>query len=72
MKKKYIIIGDNNYWYSTTRMVTPKELEEEIEQVRQGISDNAYEGDHTEPEQLFAYEISSRRQDFEFKTLKKS
>ncbi|MDP2692731.1 MAG: hypothetical protein Q8O88_03785 [bacterium] len=70
-KKNYIIVGDNNYWYHTTGLVTKKQLEAEIEEIKQNISDNIYRGDHTEPEQLFAYEVG-RRQDFKFKTLKKA
>lgn len=69
-KKNYIIVGDNNYWYDTTGLVTEKQLEKEIEEVKQGISDNIYRGDHTEPEQLFVFEVGMR-QDFKYKTTKK-
>lgn len=69
-KRKYIIVGDNNYWYATTGMITEKQLETQIETVRDGISNNLYSGDNTEPEDIFAYEVGMR-QDFKFKTTKK-
>lgn len=39
MKKQYIIVGDNNYWYSTFRASTQEEIDEEIKYVRQWVGE---------------------------------
>ncbi len=55
MKKKiYIIVGDNNFWYSTTRLITEKELETEIKFVKQAIKDKCY--DNNDATELSVYE----------------
>jgi hypothetical protein len=41
--KNYIIIGDNNYWYSTFDAKFAHEVTEQIELVKAGIKDNLYE-----------------------------
>ena len=51
--KNYIIVGDNNYWYSTTGLVTEEQLKEEIEMVKQYIKDN-----QEEVFELYVYEVS--------------
>jgi len=42
MRKKYIIVGDNNFWYSTTSEITETELKTEINDVWQRINNNEY------------------------------
>jgi hypothetical protein len=51
--KNYIIVGDNNYWYSTTGLVTKEQLQNEIEMVKQYIKDN-----QEEVSELYVYEAS--------------
>ena len=52
--KNYIIVGDNNYWYSTTGLVTEEQLQEEIKKVKEYIKDNLEE----EVSELYVYETS--------------
>lgn len=51
--KNYIIVGDNNYWYSTTGLVTKEQLQNEITIVRQYIKDNQEDAN-----ELYVYEAS--------------
>ena len=51
--KNYIIVGDNNYWYSTTGLVTKEQLQNEITIVRQYIKDN-----QEDVNELYVYEAS--------------
>ncbi len=51
--KNYIIAGDNNYWYSTTGLVTKEQLQNEITIVRQYIKDNQEDAN-----ELYVYEAS--------------
>lgn len=51
--KNYIIVGDNNYWYSTTGLVTQEQLQSEIDMVKQYIIDNL-----EEVNELYVYEAS--------------
>ena len=51
--KNYIIVGDNNYWYSTTGLVTKEQLQKEITIVRQYIKDNQEDAN-----ELYVYEAS--------------
>ena len=55
-KKKYIIVGDNNFWYSTTGEITEKELEKELEKIKEDIQDNVYAEYTEKPSELYAYE----------------
>jgi hypothetical protein len=61
MKHAYIIVGDNNYWYTTTEPVTPEELEQEIKQIIEGIWNNEYHSMESidNPTELFAYPLSN-------------
>lgn len=65
MKKKYIIVGSNNFWYTTTEPVSFFEgLPKEIEKVKEGIERGDY--DHSEkPEKLFALEVTGQTQEFD-------
>ena len=51
--KNYIIVGDNNYWYSTTGLVTKEQLQNEITIVRRYIKDNQEDAN-----ELYVYEAS--------------
>ena len=51
--KNYIIVGDNNYWYSTTGLVTKEQLQNEIAMVKQYIKDNREDAN-----ELYVYEAS--------------
>ena len=56
MKKNYVIMGDNNFWYSTTGEVTKEQLQKEIEEVKEGIKNNTYDvGDCGEPCELHVF-----------------
>jgi len=54
--KNYIIVGDNNFWYSTTGLVTEEKLQEEIQLVKQGIASGLYESNGVS--ELYVYEAS--------------
>lgn len=57
-KQRYIIVGDNNYWYATTGPVTKEGLKEEIERVRNEIKmgpDMFSPQPGSDPTELFAY-----------------
>ena len=60
-KQRYIIVGDNNYWYATTGMIDENGLKEEIERVRSEIKmgpDMFSPQPGSEPVELYAYPIS--------------
>ncbi len=52
MKKQYIIVGDNNYWYSTFEASNRDEIDEEIKYVRQLIG----EFQEADCNELYVYE----------------
>ena len=55
-EKDYIIVGDNNFWYSTFKASTMNEIEEEINQTKELISYKVF--DAPECTKLFVYETS--------------
>ena len=55
--KNYIIVGDNNFWYSTTGLVTEEQLQNEIQRVKDHIKENEYESSEKATE-LYVYEAS--------------
>jgi len=70
IKNSYIVIGDNNFWYTTLRDVTQKELRLELKKLKEEILNNHSDfntpnGDTAEllgfPTDLFAYEIVGPR-----------
>lgn len=73
-KKSYIIIGDNNFWYSTLRDVTEQELKKELAFIRKQIKQkHSYFqspiGESAEymgvPNELLVYSVNlEERQDF--------
>ena len=55
MEKTYIIIGNNNHWYSTFIASTQNEIDEAVKEVRM------YVGEYNEvqdPYELFVYEVT--------------
>jgi len=57
MKKKYVILGDNNFWYHTTGEITEQELKDELNEVKEGIENGIYEDfEFGEVNTLFAFE----------------
>jgi len=63
-KTKYIIVGDNNFWYTTTEPVNSIELKSEIQNVKEGIERGDY--NHSEnPTKLFAIEVTGEEETFE-------
>lgn len=56
-KKRYIIVGDNNFWYSTTSELTEKQLEKELKNIKEQINDGMFD-DNGKPSELFAYEAT--------------
>ena len=60
-KQRYIIVGDNNYWYATTGLIDEQGLKEEIERVRSEIkmgADMFSPQPGCAPVELYAYPIS--------------
>lgn len=60
-KKKYIIVGDNNFWYSTTSPITLKELAEEIKEVKKAIAGGLTD-EVTSASELYVYEVVGEKQ----------
>jgi hypothetical protein len=60
--KKYIIVGDDNYWYATTGKVTKKELvkivNDTIEMIKKG--DQFIPSPASDPTELYAYPVNER------------
>lgn len=56
MKKTYIIVGDNNYWYSHFEAEFAHEVTAELEFVKQCIAENQY--DTSIPSELNVYEAN--------------
>ncbi len=54
--KNYVIMGDNNFWYSTTGYVTKKLLEKDIKDVKENIKNKFYDGVDGEPNELYVFE----------------
>ena len=61
MKKQYLIVGDNNFWYAT--IPDTDNIQKEIENVRDGILNNYY-NDGENPSELCAYEITGKYESF--------
>lgn len=58
-KVAYIIVGDNNFWYTTTQPLTEEEFKETIESLKQEIETNEYCDEPFKPNQLYAYPLHS-------------
>jgi hypothetical protein len=58
-KKKYIIVGDDNYWYATTQPVTEDELKKIISDTKKMIKKGGMfmPTPSSEPNELTAYPI---------------
>lgn len=58
-KQKYIIVGDDNYWYATTDAVTKKELakiiKDTLKMIRKG--GQFMPTPSSEPNELYAYPV---------------
>lgn len=55
MNKEYIIVGDNNYWYSTCNNL--EDADTELKQIKNHIKSGVYEGELAgEAEELYIYE----------------
>jgi len=52
---KYIVIGDDNFWYSTFEAANQTEIDEHLVEIRLGILNNDFNNDTT-PTKLFVYE----------------
>jgi len=53
--KKYIIVGDNNYWYHTFTATTQSEIDVEIEYVKSIANES---GDIPTCNEFFVYEVN--------------
>ena len=60
-KKKYIIVGDNNFWYYITKEVTLEELQKIFEIISSNII--KYDTD-SETTELFAYPVTDKKISF--------
>lgn len=47
-KKSYIVVGDNNYWYATTGLMTKKQGLEVLKRVKKEIKKHIYEDNGAE------------------------
>ncbi len=56
MKKKYTILGDNNFWYATTGEITNEELNDILKEIKEGIDNNEYEHG-SKPTLLYVHEV---------------
>jgi hypothetical protein len=57
MKKQYVIVGDNNFWYSTFEASTQDEIDSQVKFIRESIGEGS---DMNLPEatKLFVYEAT--------------
>jgi len=55
--KKYIVVGDNNIWYSEFETENENQLKEIIKDITANL--NNYEGDT--PEEIYVYEFVSKK-----------
>ena len=63
MKKTYLIVGDNNFWYNTVTC-TERELKDEIKDVKKRIKDGEFNDQvNTVCEILFVYEAKKIQED---------
>ena len=60
MKRSFIIVGDNNFWYSTFTAETQDDIDDEIDVVKEGIENNAYQVDN-KPTKLYLYEVNETK-----------
>jgi hypothetical protein len=58
MKKSYIIVGDNNFWYAQTGNITRKEAQKLLVKTKKDIFKDAYTEDEYagKPTSLFLFE----------------
>lgn len=53
--KNYIILGNNNYWYSFLNNATEEELEEKLKHIKHYCND--YNNEIDLPTELYVYEV---------------
>ncbi len=56
-KVAWLIVGDNNFWYTTTQPIFREEFDKEIKNLKEDISKGTYRDEPCKPNQLFAYPL---------------
>lgn len=56
-KVAYLVVGDNNFWYTTTEPLTEQEFKETIETLKEEINNSEYCDEPFKPNQIFAYPL---------------
>ena len=58
-RKKYLIVGSNNFWYSTTHLVDDEELQTFLKHLKEEIREGKFADEPCTPYELLAYELVS-------------
>jgi hypothetical protein len=62
MKTRYIIVGDNNFWFATVTVSSQAELNNEIESIRKGIKHGDFNLEmDNKPTELIAIQLSDSK-----------
>ena len=60
-KKQYVILGDNNFWYSTFDAENQEQIDEEVDIVYQEIMDGGIYDDGPRPAELRVFEVKKKK-----------
>ena len=63
MEKYYVILGNNNYWYSTFKASTQKEIDSAVKEVKMNIGKGS-DTNLAEPTELIVYEVNFKENRF--------
>jgi len=62
MKSRYLIVGDNNYWFATVTVYSQEELDKEVNSVREGIRNGDYNvAIDDRPTEIMAIQLSDSK-----------
>jgi hypothetical protein len=56
-KIAYLVVGDNNFWYTTTEPITKEELKETIHNLTDEIHSSEYVDEPYKPNQVYLYPL---------------
>lgn len=56
-KVSYLVVGDNNFWYTTTQPITEKELDIHLDALKEEIINGDYSEQPYTPNELYVYPL---------------
>jgi len=65
-KIAYLVVGDNNFWYTTTEPLTEQEFKEMIETLKEEINTGEYYDQPFKPNRIFVYPLHSKMNEISF------